>query len=97
MRNRVLCVDDNDDTCVMLSVLFWDLPIYQVATTGALVQGLELPRADSLICTARFQASMVPVCSYQQIRCFDSLTDHLFRKVGLDSRQKPSQPVLRLT
>jgi len=84
-------VDDNDDTCVMLSILL-GLANYQVATAGTLVQGLKLAKSrqfDLYLLDFKLpDGTGLQLC--QQIRCFDSLTPIILcsGKSGLDSRQE---------
>jgi DNA-binding response OmpR family regulator len=91
MRHRVLCIDDDEDTCQMLSVLL-ELANYQVTTAGNLAQGLELaktPQFDMYLLDLKLpDGTGLQLC--QQIRSFDSLTPIILYsgEASLDSRQE---------
>ncbi len=44
-KRRILCVDDNDDTCFMMSALFGQLD-YEIMTASSVSEALHLARTD---------------------------------------------------
>lgn len=76
---RILCVEDDEDTCEALAELL-RLPGYQVVTAYTVAQGLYLAQArdfDLIILDNWFKVSSgVELC--RQIRGFDSETPILF-------------------
>jgi DNA-binding response OmpR family regulator len=79
MRKHVLCIDDNEDTCSMLSVLL-GLADYHVATAGTLAEGLNLARNqrfDLYLLDFRLpDGNGLQLC--QAIRSFDQCTPIIF-------------------
>jgi DNA-binding response OmpR family regulator len=75
MVNQILCVDDNEDTCLMLTVLL-GLAHYQVATAGTFKLGLELAKSRQfnlyLLDFKLPDGSGLQLC--REIRFFDSAT-----------------------
>ena len=91
MRKRVLCIDDNEDTCLMMSVLL-GLADYQVATAGTLADGLNLAKSQQfdlyLLDSNLPDGTGLQLC--REIRSFDPLTPIVFcsGRAGLEDRQE---------
>ena len=94
-KRHILCVDDNDDTCFMLSALLGRAG-YEVRTASGVAEGLRLAeseRFDLYILDNRFaDGTGLELC--RRIREFDSATPILFfsglahesdRQHGLDA------------
>lgn len=78
-KRRILCVDDDDDTCFMLSALLGQAG-YEVLTASGVAEGLRLARGgrfDLYILDNRFtDGTGLDLC--RQIREFDDTTPILF-------------------
>ena len=91
MASHILCVDDNEDTRLMLTVLL-RLAHYQVATAGTLTQGLELAKSRQfnlyLVDFKLPDGSGLQLC--RQIRSFDSVTPIILcsGNAALDNQQE---------
>jgi DNA-binding response OmpR family regulator len=91
MVNQILCVDDNEDTCLMLTVLL-GLAHYQVATAGTFTQGLELAKSRQfnlyLLDLKLPDGSGLQLC--RQIRSFDPVTPIILcsGNAALDNQQE---------
>jgi CheY-like chemotaxis protein len=74
-KRRILCVDDNDDTCLMLTHLL-DLQGYEARSVGSVPEALELAQKESfnlyIIDQWFAQSSGTNLC--RQIREFDPHT-----------------------
>lgn len=94
-KRHILCVDDNDDTCFMLSALLGQAG-YEVLTASGIAEGLRLAGGggfDLYILDNRFtDGTGLDLC--RQIREFDDATPILFfsglaqesdRQHGLDA------------
>ncbi len=75
MKKRILCVDDNEDTCIMLTI-FLNQSGYEVVTTNTITEGLNVAQDehfDLYILDLWFKdGSGLELC--QRIRAFDQLT-----------------------
>jgi two-component system, OmpR family, response regulator RegX3 len=78
-KRRILCVDDNDDTCFMLTALFGQLD-YETVAAHSVADALALARSkqfDLYVIDYRFpDGTGVELC--RKIREFDSRTPILF-------------------
>lgn len=91
MRKHVLCIDDDEDTCFMLTVLL-GLEDYQVATASTLVEGLKLARSQQFhVYLLDFRLpDGTGLQLTQEIRSFDPFTPIIFCSgiAGLADRQQ---------
>jgi DNA-binding response OmpR family regulator len=91
MTKRVLCVDDNEDTCLMLSLLL-KLAGYEVATAGTVADGLNLAKNQDfdlyLLDSRLADGSSLQFC--QEIRSSDRHTPIIFcsGSAGLEDQQE---------
>jgi DNA-binding response OmpR family regulator len=81
-RKRILCVEDDPDSCDMLRVLLHE---YEVVTANTVGEGLKMARAerfDLYILDSRYpDGSGVDLC--RQLRLFDKQTPVVFHS-GLE-------------
>jgi len=91
MKKRILCIDDDEDTCLMLRVLL-ELADYQVATAGTFTDGLNLAKDqqfDLYLVDFRLpDGSGSELC--QEIRSFDSHSPIIFcsGRAGREDRKE---------